>query len=125
MKPNPLSALNHLTVPVAVLVLRAVVPRTRRKPRQPQRALARCQPEPTARTVTDDNNRELGALAQANSVTVYPWRRRARQLAPGWRCAIKDLFAPVVEDGDDDGRAVWQWLADLDLAITSVAGSPT
>jgi hypothetical protein len=38
---------------------------------------------------------------------------------------IKDLFAPVVEDGDDDGRAVWQWLADLDLAITSVAGSPT
>jgi hypothetical protein len=38
---------------------------------------------------------------------------------------IKDLFAPVVEDGDDDALAAWQRLADLDLAITSVAGSPT
>src|SRR5450755_695281 len=31
MKPNPLSALNHLTVPVAILVLRALVLRTRKK----------------------------------------------------------------------------------------------
>jgi hypothetical protein len=37
----------------------------------------------------------------------------------------KDLFAPVVEDRDDDALAAWQRLADLDLAIASVAGSPT
>ena len=58
-KPNPLSALNHLTVPLAVLVLRVVVLRTRKKPKQRLRALAPCQPEPTARTIADDNNQLL------------------------------------------------------------------
>ena len=59
MKPNPLSALNHLTVPVAMLVLRVVVLRTRRRLERRLRALAPCQPEPTARTITDDNNHAL------------------------------------------------------------------
>ena len=59
MKPNPLSALNHLTVPVAMLVLRVVVLRTRRRLERRLRALAPCQLEPTAQTSTDDNNHAL------------------------------------------------------------------
>ena len=126
MKPNPLSALNHLTVPVAVLVLRAVVPRTRRKPRQPQRALARCQPEPTARAVRDDNNHGLGGARSGKLGHGVPVAPDAHDILLLAGCVhIKDLFAPVVEDGDDDALAAWQRLADLYLAIASVGGSPT
>jgi hypothetical protein len=95
------------------MVLRVLVLRTRRKPKQLLRALARCQPEPAARTITDDNNH---ALVRANSVIAYTWPpdvhdicRRARQTS-----------SRVVEDRDDDALAAWQRLAYLDLAITFV-----
>jgi hypothetical protein len=107
-----------------MLVLRVLVLRTRRKPKQRQPALARCQPEPTARTVTDDNNHGLGALAQANSVRAYPWRPHDISPQAGG-VPIKDPFAPMVEDRDDDALAAWERLADLYLAITFVFGSPT
>jgi len=43
-----------------MLVLRVLVLQARRKPKQRLRALAPCQPEPTARTIADDNNHPLG-----------------------------------------------------------------
>jgi hypothetical protein len=42
-----------------MLVLRVVVLRTRSRLERRLRALAPCQPEPAARTVTDDNNHAL------------------------------------------------------------------
>jgi nitrite reductase/ring-hydroxylating ferredoxin subunit len=43
-----------------MLVLRVLVLRTRRRLERRLRALAPCQPEPAARTITDDNNHALG-----------------------------------------------------------------
>jgi nitrite reductase/ring-hydroxylating ferredoxin subunit len=42
-----------------MLVLRVLVLRTRRRQERRLRARAPCQPEPTARTITDDNNHAL------------------------------------------------------------------
>ena len=76
MKPNPLSALNHLTVPVAMLVLRVcgaadaeeAIATTAGAGTElsPSRLL---EPSPTIPTT-----RALVALAQANSVTAYTCR---------------------------------------------------
>jgi hypothetical protein len=57
-----LSALNHLTVPVAVLVFCVLVLGSRRKPKRRPRALGSCQLEPIARAITGDNSRQVMAL---------------------------------------------------------------
>ena len=76
--------------------------------------------------MTDDNNHGLGGARSGklgHGVPGAPDAHNILALAGGVH--IKDLFAPVLEDGDDDALAAWERLADLHLAITSVGGSPT
>jgi hypothetical protein len=64
-----------------MLVLRVVVLRTRRRLERRLRALAPCQPEPTARTITDDNNHLLDMTD--DGCPRCPWHAALYDVATG------------------------------------------
>jgi nitrite reductase/ring-hydroxylating ferredoxin subunit len=77
-----------------MLVLRVLVLRTRRKPERRLRALAPCQPEPTARTITEDNNHALGM--SDDGCLHCPWHAALYDLGTGGMVrAPQGAFRPL------------------------------
>src|SRR5450755_838374 len=84
MKPNPLSALNHLTVPVAMFGPPCSGAANAEEAKQRLRALALCQPEPFARTALNGTGMRRRPSIPREAATLlarglgWPWRPRRK-----------------------------------------------